>query len=141
MTRRRPGRPHKAARPAAAVPPERAARGAQGEALAAEFLRRAGYSIEAQNLRTKDAEIDLLARRRRLWIAVEVKTRREHPAPERCLEPAQRARLVRALSALAPVLRPSPSGLRVDVIAVRLPDGAAPELLHFAGHEFDPPSR
>ncbi len=75
----------------------------------------------ARNVRTRSGEIDLLCRRRRVWIAVEVKTRRGHPAPERCVRPAQLDRVARALAALAPDLRPSPRALRVDVVAVRLP--------------------
>ena len=46
--------------------------GTAGEALAAAGLARAGYRVVARNLRTEHGEIDLLVRRRRTWIAVEV---------------------------------------------------------------------
>jgi len=112
------------------VKPEHGAAGsgAAGEALAAAGLRRAGYRVEARNLRTVHGEIDLLVRRGRCWIAVEVKARRDHPAPERCILPAQLDRLERALRALAPRLRPRPRELWVDAVSVRW--GAPPEALH-----------
>ncbi len=116
--------------------------GAFGEDLAAAFLLRSGLKIIARNLRTRFGEIDILARRRRHWVAVEVKTRSHHSAPERCLSPEQRARVERALRALAPSLRPRPKSLRTDVIAVRLSD-ETPDLRHFPGTaiEIDPPDR
>lgn len=118
-------------------PPPRADRraarsGADGEALAAAALARAGYRILARNLRTQFGEIDLLVRRRHTVAAVEVKTRRDHPAPERCVEPAQLDRIERALRAVAPTLQPRPRCLRIDVVAV-VRQRAAPDLLHFPG--------
>ncbi|MFK7743042.1 MAG: YraN family protein [Planctomycetota bacterium] len=90
-----------------------------GEELACRELRRRGYCVVARNVRTRFGEIDILARRRRCWIAVEVKARRDHPAPEQCLRPAQLQRLARSLRALAPDLRPRPTRLRIDVVTVR----------------------
>lgn len=110
--------------------PASARSGAAGEQLAAAALTRAGYVIEARNLRTTFGEIDLLARRRRTWIAVEVKARADHPAPERFVDRDRIERLSRALLALAPTLRPAPRGLRIDVVAVRW-CATGPELLHF----------
>jgi sugar transferase (PEP-CTERM system associated) len=102
--------------------------GAAGEAVAAAGLRRAGYRVVGRNLRTAHGEIDLLVRRGRCWIAVEVKARREHPAPERCIRPEQLDRLERALRALAPGLRPRPRELWIDAVSVRW--GAPLEVLH-----------
>lgn len=102
--------------------------GAAGEALAAAGLRRAGYRVVGRNVRTAHGEIDLLVRRGRCWIAVEVKARRDHPAPERCIRPEQLDRLERALRALAPRLRPRPRELWIDAVSVRW--GAPPEVLH-----------
>lgn len=107
--------------------------GPSGESIAAEWLRRRGYRIEARDLRTRDGEIDLLVRRRRHWTAVEVKTRRDHPAPERTVSPDQLDRIRRALLALAPHLRPAPRTLSVDVVAVRWQPPVAPEVEHFPG--------
>ena len=47
--------------------------GTRGETLAAAALARIGFVVAARNVRTRGGEIDLLVRRGRLWIAVEVK--------------------------------------------------------------------
>jgi putative endonuclease len=110
--------------------------GLRGELAAARSLVARGLRIAAHGLRLRDGEIDLLARAGRLWIAVEVKTRTWHPAPERCVTAAQHDRVRRALRQLAPHLWPRPRALRVDVAAVRpLGHGPTPplEVLWFPG--------
>jgi len=107
--------------------------GAWGEACAAAHLSRLGLRCCARNLRLRGCEIDLLVRRRRLWVAVEVKTRRHHPAPERLLDDSRIARLTAALLGLAPALRPRPRRLRVDVVAVQPAADGSPRLRHFPG--------
>src|SRR5687767_8972167 len=82
--------------------------GSDGETLAAAALAHAGFRIVGRNVRTRAGEIDLLVRKRRLWIAVEVKARGDHPAPERCVDPAQLDRIERALQSLVPSMRPRP---------------------------------
>ena len=49
--------------------------GPWGEAVAARYLRRHGYTIEAANYRCRLGEIDLIARRRDVVAFVEVKLR------------------------------------------------------------------
>lgn len=115
-----------------------AERGRLGEQLAGEWLRRAGFRVVAANLRTRRGEIDLLVRRRRLYVAVEVKARRNHPAPELLVDDARIERLASALQRLAPLLRPAPRELRVDVVAVRWLEETPPEIRHFPGFCFDP---
>lgn len=105
--------------------------GAAGERVAAELLAWLGYAIHARDLRTVHGEIDLLARRRREWVAVEVKARADHPAPERLVDEERLQRLARALTALAPTLRPSPRALRIDVVAVRWQADGSAEVMHF----------
>lgn len=51
-------------------------RGGWGEAVAAQYLRRKGYQIVAQNFNTRFGEIDLIARTGRFIVFVEVKTRK-----------------------------------------------------------------
>jgi sugar transferase (PEP-CTERM system associated) len=109
--------------------------GVAGEQLAARALQAAGYRVVARNLRTTEAEIDLLVRRGRRWAAVEVKARADHPAPERFVDAARLARLLQALLALAPTLRPRPRSLQVDVVAVRWRQPRA-ELVHFPALRF-----
>ena len=47
-----------------------------GEARAAAYLARRGYRIVARNVRAGGVEIDIVARRGRLVVFAEVKTRR-----------------------------------------------------------------
>lgn len=51
--------------------------GSAGENAAARYYRWRGYSIQARNLRSREGEIDLVARRGRKIIFVEVKTRQQ----------------------------------------------------------------
>lgn len=110
--------------------------GRLGERLAAEHLRAQGLRVLEQRLRTRHGEIDLLCRRGRLYVAVEVKARSRLAAPERTVTAAQRERLHRALRSLAAVLSPRPRTLRVDVVAVRL--GSPTEIRWFQGTPFSP---
>jgi putative endonuclease len=112
-----------------------------GEDLALAHLLAQGFHCVGRNLRTRQAEIDLLVRRRGVLIAVEVKTRSLHPAPEQLVGDASTLRLRHALLQLAPRLPSRARRLRVDVVAVRLRGTAPPELRHFRGEEFDPPPR
>jgi putative endonuclease len=86
----------------------RRALGRRGEALAADHLRRRGYSVIERNARTRYGEIDLVVRRRSVLVFVEVKTRRigcsqdtprDDQAPLAGLGMRQRARLRRLAAA------------------------------------------
>jgi len=115
------------------TPPQRRAEtrsGPLGERVAAATLARLGYQIAAHNLRTRYGEIDILCRDGSEWVAVEVKARADHPAPEHTVGQEQLDRIERSLRAIARSLRPRPMALRIDVVAVRWtePD---PEVRHF----------
>ena len=97
----------------------RARLGADGEARAARFLERKGYRILARNLRIDGVEVDLIARRGRTVIFVEVKTRRSlrFGAPETAVDGAKQARIVHAARAwLREAPRRTPR-VRFDVIS------------------------
>lgn len=49
--------------------------GDKGEAIAANYLQKEGYRIEARNYRYSRNEIDIIARNENLLVFVEVKTR------------------------------------------------------------------
>ncbi len=98
--------------------------------------------MQARNLRTTHGELDLVVARASLLagvllVAVEVKTRSRHSAPERLVDDGEVARRRATLAAIARKLMPSVRRLRlrVDVAAVRWPDGMAPEIRLFAGSE------
>ena len=74
-------------------------------------------------------------RRRRHWAAVEVKTSVRAPDPEVRVDRARCARLRRALTALAPGLRPSPRTLAIDLVGVVLA-GPAAGIRHHPGDPF-----
>jgi putative endonuclease len=97
--------------------------------------------VVAANLRTTLGELDLVVRRGRLLVAVEVKTRRGHAAPERLVDDDEVARRARALAAVARPLLPSVRRLRlrVDVVAVRFTAASSPELRVFCGREWPAP--
>lgn len=91
----------------------------------------------ARNLRTTEGELDLVLRRGSLLVGVEVKTRRDHGAPERLVDEAELTRRAAALRAVARRLLPSVRRLRlrIDVAAVRWRAGTAPEVELFPGVE------
>lgn len=112
----------------------------------AAHYERLGFAVLARNLRTTHGELDLVLCRRRIWrrtlvVAVEVKSRRHHGAPERLVEQPELERRQLALAAVCRRLLPSVGRLsvRVDVAAVRLADDNAtspvPEVLILAGSE------
>ena len=105
---------------------ERRRLGAAGEAYAAVHLERRGYRIIDRNVRAGGVEIDLVARRARQIVFVEVKTRRgrRHGAPEEAVDARKRARLVRGAAAWLRSHDVRPKRVRFDVIAVDVaPDG------------------
>ena len=55
----------------------RRATGVNGEEEAARFLARCGYAILDRNVRTRNGEIDLVAKEGKTLVFVEVKTRKE----------------------------------------------------------------
>jgi putative endonuclease len=80
-------------------------RGRSGEWLAALRLMAAGYRIVARNFRSPVGEIDLIARRGRILVFVEVKHRGDHAAAALAILPRQQARIRRAAEAFL-ALRP-----------------------------------
>jgi putative endonuclease len=121
----------------------RRALGRRGEELAAEHLRRSGYTVLERNARTRHGEIDLVVRNRHALIFVEVKTRRigraqgaprDDQAPLAGLGMRQRARLRRLAAAwLADGhrTRPFAETIRFDAIGVVLDaDGRLREVEH-----------
>ncbi len=93
--------------------------GAEGETRAARYLRRRGYRIVGRNVRAGGVELDLIARRGRQLIFVEVKTRRSlfFGPPELAVDGAKRARLVAGANAWLHEYGRDAASARFDVIA------------------------
>ena len=93
--------------------------GHEGERRAALYLRRKGYRIEDQNVRVGGVEIDLIARRGRMVIFVEVKTRRSRRfgPPELAVDARKQRKLVQGALAWLSEKGRGVSHARFDVIA------------------------
>jgi putative endonuclease len=72
-------------------------RGRGAESRAALLLRAKGYRIVARGYRCPAGEIDIIARRGRVLVAVEVKARSSVAAAAEAIDPRQRRRIARAL--------------------------------------------
>ena len=72
-------------------------RGHGAERICVWLLRLKGYRILAQRFRVPSGEIDLIARRGRVLVAVEVKNRAAFDAAADAVITRQRRRIVRAL--------------------------------------------
>lgn len=100
-------------------------RGRWAEALCRWHLRLRGWRIVARDWRCPSGEIDILARRRDVLAAIEVKSRGDYASGASALLPRQRRRIARAAEAFL-AMRPdlAPLALRFDVMVVeprRLP--------------------
>jgi len=110
-------------------------RGAWGEMLAAEYLRRKRYEIVACNYRCRFGEIDLIARNRRYVVFVEVKLRKSDRFAE-AREYVTAAKQDRLRTTAAIWLQEHNTQLqpRFDVIEIYAPDGVDtmnPQIVHW----------
>ena len=108
--------------------------GAWGEALAAEYLRKKHYKIEAAGYRTRFGEIDLIVKDRRFLVFVEVKLRK-NASFARAGEYVDRRKQDRLRVTASIYLEENPTELqpRFDVIEIYAPEGirtAHPEINH-----------
>jgi len=94
--------------------------GLAAETIAAAWLRLKGYRILARRQRTPAGEIDMVARRGSVLVAVEVKARPSLDAALAGVSTRQRLRIARALDLVA-ARDPALAGLdrRLDLVAVR----------------------
>lgn len=91
-------------------------RGRIGESAAALWLNLQGWSIVARRVRTPVGEVDLIARRGRTTLFVEVKTRATRPELDLAIDQHRLSRIASAASMLAPRFGRPGDDVRVDVI-------------------------
>ena len=108
--------------------------GPWGEALAADYLRRHGYAIEAANYRCRLGEIDLIARRGGVVAFVEVKLRADRRFGEaREFVDRRKQERLRATALLWLSEHATDDQPRFDVVEVYAPDGVrtrCPDIRH-----------
>ncbi len=108
--------------------------GAWGEALAAEYLRKKRYKIQAAGYTCKFGEVDLIASNRKYLVFVEVKLRKNEDFAK-ALEYVDRRKQDRIRMTASLYLSQNPTDLqpRFDVIEIYAPEGTAtvrPEIHH-----------
>jgi|TARA_B110000967_G_scaffold153321_1_gene157705 putative endonuclease len=93
--------------------------GLSGEQTAATYLISKGYKILARNYRYQKAEVDIIAQKEGLLIAVEVKTRSTSAfgSPQEFLKPAQIQRIIIAVDHYV-VSHKLDLEVRFDIIAI-----------------------
>ncbi len=108
--------------------------GAWGEALAAEYLRKKRYKLQAAGYSCRFGEIDLIVADRKFLVFVEVKLRKS-PDFARAMEYVDRRKQDRIRMTASMYLSENPTSLqpRFDVIEIYAPEGTAtvrPEIYH-----------
>lgn len=98
----------------------RADLGRSGEDVAERFYRKRGFRVLDRNFRCKGGEIDLIARRGRVVVFCEVKTRRTDAFgdPSEAVRYAKQARLKRLAATWLSQHRGGAGDIRFDVLSV-----------------------
>ena len=109
-------------------------RGAWGEALAAEYLRKKHYKLEAVGYSCRYGEIDLIVSNRKYLVFVEVKLRKSADfAKAREYVDLRKRDRIRVTASMYLSQNPTDLQPRFDVIEIYAPEGTAtthPEILH-----------
>ncbi len=94
--------------------------GALGERLAADFLRSRGYRIVETNYRTREGEIDIVARDGECLVFVEVRSKRSlsFGSPEESITPAKQNKLRLAAAHYLQSHDQLTQPYRIDVLAI-----------------------
>ena len=100
--------------------------GSWGEALAAQFLRKKHYKIEAVGYRCRFGEIDIIASNKRFLVFVEVKLRKtNHFAEAMEYVDSRKQDRLRTTASVYLDQNPTPLQPRFDVIEIYAPEGMA----------------
>jgi putative endonuclease len=101
-----------------------------GEQLACDYLSDKGFTIDDRNYRYRKGEIDIVARKERLMVFVEVKTRTNvsFGEPEQAVQ-AAKVKLILAAAEMYVQQVNWLHDIRFDIIAIHYKD--QPEIIHF----------
>ena len=114
--------------------------GDRGEAIAAAYLERKGYTILERNYRFERAEVDLIcfmpapkyeAGGELVFTEVKTRTGLGYGRPEEAVTEAKKRNLIRAAEAYLYERKLEGASCRFDVISIVLQRGRAPEVEHF----------
>lgn len=104
------------------LPGRKAEVGAWGEQVAAAYLESRGFSVLERNFRSREGEIDIVARDGDCLVFVEVRTRSGSGfgSPEESVTAAKKRKLVEVAQAYLQSRPGLPPSWRIDVVAVEL---------------------
>lgn len=109
-------------------------RGAWGEAIAAEYLRKKHYKVEAVGYQCRFGEIDLIVSDRKFLVFVEVKLRKNATfAAARDYVNRSKQDRIRMTASMYLSQNPTQLQPRFDIIEIYAPEGTAtvrPEIIH-----------
>jgi len=105
--------------------------GAQGEQYACRFLEDNGYEVLERNWRQARHELDIIARKGRELIIVEVKTRSsdQHGQPEEAVKKGKRGTMIRGANAYVQETG-TDLALRFDIVSIILHPSGKPYIHH-----------
>ncbi len=106
--------------------------GAQGEQIAAEYLRRKGLIVIAANWTCAHGELDIIAQDEDILVFVEVKTRRASDLADAFLSltPRKRQRLIASAYNYIDSQRLDNPHWRIDLVGIALPPSGQPLIEH-----------
>ncbi len=102
--------------------------GAEGEVLAAKFLKKNGYKILQRNYRCKSGEIDIICYDHGIVVFVEVKTRYSdtYGPPELSVTGAKKKQIIKVALQYIAEKKIKEIGLRFDVVSIFYPPTKEP---------------
>ncbi len=105
--------------------------GRLGEKEAEKYLTFQNYRIIERNFRTRNGEIDLIAKEKNILVFVEVKARRNNKfgLPEEAITPAKIKALIRSAQYYLLTHNQSSASYRIDVVSIKLDENDKPELI------------
>jgi putative endonuclease len=106
--------------------------GERGESIAAAYLRGQKFIIVERNFRCKAGEVDIIARDGKVFVFVEVKTRRSlsFGPPQASVTAFKQRQISKAALTWLANKRLVDVGARFDVIAILLRDHSIPQIDH-----------
>jgi putative endonuclease len=104
-----------------------------GESMAVSYLETNQYQIIGRNVRTRNGEIDIVAKKDNLVVFVEVKTRTssEYGFPEQAVTPRKQARMLAVAESFIAQAPAAIESWQFDVISIEGKPGATPVITHF----------